>query len=143
VLADNPRLDVREVKTPRQPHIVVVDSRLQTPLDAHLFIAGRTCIIYAAVQNDAKKPALEARGATVVMLPDANGKVALAAVMLDLGRREINELQVEAGSKLNGSLIRAGLVDEFVLYLAPKPLGPGAAPGHGVVRPVAGAFRRG
>ncbi len=125
VLEDNPRLDVREVVTPRQPHIVVVDSRLQTPLDAHLFIAGRVCLIYAAVQNDAKKTALEACGATVVMLPDANGKVDLAAMMLDLGRREINELHVEAGSKLNGSLIRAGLVDEFLVYLAPKLLGPG------------------
>ena len=125
VLEDNPRLDVREVDTPRQPHIVVVDSRLQTPLDAHLFIAGRACLIYAAVENDAKQAALEARGATVVMLPDANGKVDLAAMMRDLGRREINELHVEAGSKLNGSLIRAGLVDEFVLYLAPKLLGPG------------------
>ncbi|MBG6071098.1 bifunctional diaminohydroxyphosphoribosylaminopyrimidine deaminase/5-amino-6-(5-phosphoribosylamino)uracil reductase RibD [Polaromonas sp. CG_23.6] len=125
VLQDNPRLDVREVATPRQPHIVVVDSRLQTPLDAHLFIADRTCIIYAAVPNDAKKAALEARGATVVMLPDANGKVDLAAMMKDLGTREINELHVEAGSKLNGSLIRAGLVDEFLLYLAPKLLGPG------------------
>ncbi|MEC5212060.1 diaminohydroxyphosphoribosylaminopyrimidine deaminase/5-amino-6-(5-phosphoribosylamino)uracil reductase [Polaromonas sp. CG_9.5] len=125
VLEDNPRLDVREVQTPRQPHIVVVDSRLQTPLDAHLFIAGRDCIIYAAVQNDAKKAALEARGATVVMLPDAYGKVDLAAMMKDLGAREINELHVEAGSKLNGSLIRAGLVDEFLLYLAPKLLGPG------------------
>ena len=125
VLEDNPRLDVREVATPRQPHIVVVDSRLQTPLDAHLFIAGRACLIYAAVQNDAKKAALEARGATVVMLPDANGKVDLAAMLRDLGRREINELHVEAGSKLNGSLIRAGLVDEFLLYLAPKLLGPG------------------
>ena len=125
VLEDNPRLDVREVPTPRQPHIVVVDSRLQTPLDAHLFIAGRACIIYAAVENGAKKAALEARGATVVMLPDANGKVDLAAMMLDLGRREINELHVEAGSKLNGSLMRAGLVDEFLVYLAPKLLGPG------------------
>ena len=127
VLEDNPRLDVREVATPRQPHIVVVDSRLQTPLDAHLFIAGRACIIYAAVPNEAKKAALEARGATVVMLPDANGKVDLAAMMKDLGTREINELHVEAGSKLNGSLIRAGLVDEFLLYLAPKLLGPGQA----------------
>jgi diaminohydroxyphosphoribosylaminopyrimidine deaminase/5-amino-6-(5-phosphoribosylamino)uracil reductase len=125
VLQDNPRLDVREVKTPRQPHIVVVDSRLQTPLDAHLFIPGRACIIYAAVQNDAKKAALQARGATVVMLPDAHGKVDLAAMMKDLGTREINELHVEAGSKLNGSLIRAGLIDEFLIYLAPKLLGPG------------------
>jgi diaminohydroxyphosphoribosylaminopyrimidine deaminase/5-amino-6-(5-phosphoribosylamino)uracil reductase len=125
VLQDNPRLDVREVATPRQPHLVVVDSRLQTPLDAHLFIAGRTCLIYAAVPDEAKKIALEARGATVVMLPDDHGKVDLAAMMKDLGTREINELHVEAGSKLNGSLIRAALVDEFLIYLAPKLLGPG------------------
>ena len=125
VLEDNPRLDVREVDTPRQPHIVVVDSRLQTPLDAHLFIAGRACLIYAAVENDAKKAALEARGATVIMLPDAHGKVDLAAMMLDLGCREINELHVEAGSKLSGSLVHAGLVDEFLVYLAPKLLGSG------------------
>ena len=125
VLQDNPRLDVRLVETPRQPHLVVVDSRLETPLDAHLFIAGRALFIYASGQNDQKKAALEARGATVVYLPDANGKVDLAAMMKDLATREINELHVEAGSKLNGSLIRAGLVDEFVVYLAPKLLGQG------------------
>ena len=127
VLEDNPRLDVRLVGTPRQPHLVVVDSRLETPLDAHLFIAGRALYIYAAAQNNAKKAALEARGATVVHLPDAKGKVDLAALMQDLGRREINEMHVEAGSKLNGSLIRDGLVDEFLVYLAPKLIGQGRA----------------
>ena len=125
VLQDNPRLDVRLVDTPRQPHLVVVDSRLETPLDAHIFIADRAIFIYASGQNDAKKEALEARGATVVYLPDSNGKVDLAAMMKDLARREINELHVEAGSKLNGSLIGACLVDEFLIYLAPKLLGPG------------------
>ena len=125
VLADNPRLDVRLVETPRQPHLVVVDSRLETPLDAHLFIAGRALFIYASEQNGAKKTALEALGATVVVLPGPGGKVDLAAMIKDLARREINELHVEAGSKLNGSLIRAGLVDEFVVYLAPKLIGQG------------------
>lgn len=125
VLEDNPRLDVRLVVTPRQPHLVVVDSRLETPLDAHLFIAGRTLYIYAAEQNDAKKSALEARGATVIYLPGANGKVDLAAMLSDLARREVNELHVEAGHKLNGSLIREGLVDEFLVYLAPKMIGQG------------------
>ncbi|MFI5446654.1 bifunctional diaminohydroxyphosphoribosylaminopyrimidine deaminase/5-amino-6-(5-phosphoribosylamino)uracil reductase RibD [Polaromonas sp. UC242_47] len=125
VLEDNPRLDVRQVDTPRQPHLVVVDSRLETPLDAHLFIAGRALYIYAAEKNDAKQAALEARGATVVYLPDTHGKVDLAAMLRDLGRREVNELHVEAGHKLNGSLIREGLVDEFVVYLAPKLIGQG------------------
>jgi diaminohydroxyphosphoribosylaminopyrimidine deaminase/5-amino-6-(5-phosphoribosylamino)uracil reductase len=125
VLADNPRLDVRGFDTPRQPHLVVVDSRMETPLDAHLFIAGRALLIYAAVQNDMKKAALEAAGAAVIMMAGASGKVDLAAMMRDLGAREINELHVEAGSKLNASLIRAGLVDEYLLYLAPMLLGPG------------------
>jgi len=129
VLEDNPRLDVREVDTPRQPQLVVVDSRLETPPDAHLFIAGRAITIYAAEPNDAKKAALEARGATVVYCPSrqpgTEGKVDLAAMLRDLATREINEVHVEAGHKLNGSLVREGLVDEFLLYLAPKLLGAG------------------
>ena len=126
VLQDNPRLDVRLVATKRQPHLVVVDSRLETPLDAHFFIAGRALYIYAAEKNDEKKSALEARGATVIHLPGANGKVDLAAMLRDLAKREVNELHVEAGHKLNGSLIREGLVDEFVVYLAPKLIGQGS-----------------
>ncbi len=129
VLEDNPRLDVRLVNTPRQPHLVVVDSRLQTPLDAHLFIAGRALFIYAAAQNHAKKAALEALGATVIYMPgqtaQTRDKVDLKAMLADLAHREINELHVEAGTKLNGSLIREGLVDEFVVYLAPKLIGIG------------------
>jgi len=104
---------------------VVVDSHLQTPLDAALFIAGRPLWIWAAGQNDVKASALQAQGATVFHRPDAAGKVDLKAMMRDLAQREINELHVEAGHKLNGSLIRAGLVDEFLVYLAPKMIGQG------------------
>ena len=129
VLEDNPRLDVRLVDTPRQPHLVVVDSQLQTPLDAQLFTPGRSIYIYAAVQDPARKAALEARGATVITLPGrapgTENKVDLAAMLQDLGQREINELHVEAGHKLNGSLVREGLVDEFLVYLAPKLIGQG------------------
>ena len=129
VLEDNPRLDVRLPGTPRQPHLVVVDSRLETPLDAHLFVPGRNLYIYAAQQDEARKRALEALGARVVYMPgqsaDTQGKVDLAAMLRDLATREINELHVEAGHRLNGSLIREGLVDEFVVYLAPKFIGKG------------------
>jgi diaminohydroxyphosphoribosylaminopyrimidine deaminase/5-amino-6-(5-phosphoribosylamino)uracil reductase len=125
VLEDNPRLDVRLVDTPRQPHLVVVDSRLETPLDAKLFISGRKLLIYAAVRDAAREAALQARGATVVHCPGTQGKVDLAAMLKDLAMREINEVHVEAGHKLNGSLVREGLVDEFLLYLAPKLLGAG------------------
>ncbi|MDB5730486.1 MAG: diaminohydroxyphosphoribosylaminopyrimidine deaminase [Variovorax sp.] len=125
VLEDNPRLDVRLVDTPRQPHLVVVDSRLQTPPEAYIFMAGRPVWIYAAARNDDKQAALEARGATVTYLPDAQGKVDLAAMLRDLAVREVNELHVEAGHKLNGSLLREGLVDEMLVYLAPKFIGDG------------------
>jgi diaminohydroxyphosphoribosylaminopyrimidine deaminase/5-amino-6-(5-phosphoribosylamino)uracil reductase len=125
VLEDDPQLDVRLVDTPRQPCRVIVDSLLQTPVDAKIFAAGGPVWIYAATQGSPNEAALIAKGATVTFLPDARGKVDLAAMMKDLACREINELHVEAGSKLNGSLIREGLVDEVLVYLAPKLLGPG------------------
>ena len=134
VLEDNPRLDVRDVATPRQPHVVVVDSQLQTPPDARLFIAGRACYIYCAAPNDtafqARKQALESQGAVVVELPNAHNKVDLPAMLADLASRGVNELHVEAGSKLNGSFIREGLVDEMLVYLAPCMLGEGLAMAH-------------
>ena len=77
----------------------------------------------AAEQNDARKAALEARGAVVTYLPGPNNKVDLAAMLRDLAQREINEVHVEAGHKLNGSLIREGLVDELLIYMAPRLLG--------------------
>lgn len=132
VRADRPRLDVRLVETTRQPHLVVVDSKLETPIDAPFFQPGRTVFIYSAISHDEKRAALEAVGATVIHMPGPDapgkpaGKVDLAAMMFDLARREINELHVEAGFKLNGSLVREGLVDEWVIYLAPKLLGQGA-----------------
>ena len=131
VLQDQPRLDVRGLDTPRQPALVVVDSDLQTPPDAPLFAAKRPVFIYAANPHPDRQAALEHSGATVVYLPGApapgaSPKVDLAALMRDLAAREINELHVEAGHKLNGSLLRAGLVDELLVYLAPKWLGTGA-----------------
>ncbi len=129
VMADNPLLNVRAIATTRQPHLVLVDSRLETPLDARLFDVARTFYIYAAIANDAKKAALEARGATVIYLPGtqegSQHKVDLAAMLRDLAQREINEVHVEAGHQLNGSLLRAGLVDELVTYVAPKLLAEG------------------
>nr|WP_092756572.1 bifunctional diaminohydroxyphosphoribosylaminopyrimidine deaminase/5-amino-6-(5-phosphoribosylamino)uracil reductase RibD [Rhodoferax sp. OV413] len=125
ILKDNPSLDARLVDTPRQPHLVVLDSRLETPPDAHIFIAGRAVYICASEQNDIKKAALEAAGATVLYLPDAAGRVDLAAMLRELARREINEVHVEAGHTLNGALVQAGLVDEFLVYLAPMLIGPG------------------
>ena len=130
VLEDNPRLDVRLVPSSRQPELVVVDSRLQTPPDAQLFLPQRKVTLYAALRNDAREAALRARGANIVYLPGSargtENKVDLKAMLADLAQRETNEVHVEAGYKLNGSLLREALVDELLVYLAPKLLGQGS-----------------
>jgi diaminohydroxyphosphoribosylaminopyrimidine deaminase / 5-amino-6-(5-phosphoribosylamino)uracil reductase len=125
VLEDDPRLDVRHAATASQPAVVIVDSRLETPPGAKILMDGRPTLIYAAAGDGERQSALERRGATVIHLPGPNGKVDLAAMLRDLGQRGINELHVEAGHKLNGSLLREGLVDELLVYLAPKLLGQG------------------
>ena len=113
VLEDDPRLDVREVETPRQPPLVIVDSHLQTPPDARLFDTERPIWIYAAKNNANKAALLQARGVDIRYLPNPQGKVDLPALLRDLAEREVNELHVEAGHKLNGSLLREGQVDEL------------------------------
>ncbi len=131
VLADDPRLDVRDVATPRQPRLVVVDSQLRTPPGARLFdVPEREVLIYTARADGggAARQALHARGASVVPLPGVHGQVDLAAMLRDLGARGVNELHVEAGARLNGSFIRARLVDELLVYLAPVLLGGGTRP---------------
>ena len=125
VLEDDPQLDVRAVPTPRQPTLVVMDSQLETPLNAKLFQPQRPVWIYCAVDHADRRQALEAKGAQVVCLPNASGKVDLAVMLQDLGHKQINEVHVEAGHKLNGSLLREGLVDELLTYLAPKLMGHG------------------
>ena len=135
VAEDNPRLDVRELPVSRQPDLVVIDSHLRTPPDARLFEPahggmGRRIHIFHAVPDAAAASALAARGARLQQLLGAGGKVDLQAMIEALGQLEINELHVEAGYKLNGSLLRAGLVDELLVYLAPTLLGEGAGLAH-------------
>lgn len=126
VLEDDPRLDVRLVPTPRQPRRVLIDSRLDTPASARLFEVDAPLLFYAAQPEPARVQALQARGAEVVCLPDARGKVDLAAALADLtARHQLNELHVEAGHRLNASLLQAGLVDELLVYLAPLLIGRG------------------
>ncbi|MCC6657238.1 MAG: bifunctional diaminohydroxyphosphoribosylaminopyrimidine deaminase/5-amino-6-(5-phosphoribosylamino)uracil reductase RibD [Rhodocyclaceae bacterium] len=121
---DDPRLTVREVDTDRQPLRVVVDSHFETPPTARILEGGRTVV--AAAQEDAEKSAaLRAAGAEVLVLPNPQGKVDLPRLLRVLAERGVNELHVEAGHKLNGSLLREGLVDELLLYFAPTLLGSG------------------
>ena len=119
---DDPQLTVRAVTTPRQPLRVVIDSRLELPLTARI-LEGGGVLIACAVMDEAKAAKLKGQGADIVVLPNAAGKVELPALMQELGRRGINELHVEAGHKLNGSLINEHCVDELLLYLAPGLLG--------------------
>ena len=132
VLQDKPLLDVRHVATPRQPMLVIVDSALQTPPDSALFGPPRKVLIYAAQPHEARQAALVKVGAEIVYLPGrtdsaaAAPKVDLQSMVYDLAQRQCNEVHIEAGHKLNGSLLRAGLVDEMLVYLAPMWLGQGA-----------------
>jgi diaminohydroxyphosphoribosylaminopyrimidine deaminase/5-amino-6-(5-phosphoribosylamino)uracil reductase len=130
VLDDDPRLDVRLVATDVQPKRVVIDSRLEIPLAARILQPPGEVLIYCAIDAGdpacaAKRDALARLQVTVVSRPGADGKVDLAAVLDDLAQREVNELHIEAGHKLNGSFVRAGLVDEFLVYLAPLLIGQG------------------
>ena len=118
VKADDPRLTVREVETPRQPMRVVVDSRLEMPPSSRI-LEGGGALVFSGKQGTLKD-------AEVVALPNAAGKVDLPRMLEELARRGVNELHVEAGFRLNGSLLREGCVDEFLLYLNPSFLGDGA-----------------
>jgi diaminohydroxyphosphoribosylaminopyrimidine deaminase/5-amino-6-(5-phosphoribosylamino)uracil reductase len=117
VLQDDPELTVRAVGTPRQPPRIVVDRNADTPATARVLRDGAL-----VVTNGARNPAWP-RGVEVVALPDGHGRVDLAALMRLLAGRDFNEVHVEAGARLNGALLEAGLVDEVLLYVAPSVVG--------------------
>jgi len=122
VKEDDPQLTVRAIDTPRQPRRIVLDSDLDISPRARL-LQGDGAWIVGAHADPERAAALRDVGAEIILLPDANGQVDLAALMQELGSRMINELHVEAGAVLNGALLRAGLVDELLLYVAPCILG--------------------
>jgi len=128
---DDPQLTVRMADASRQPLRVLVDSRLEVDLQARLLRGG--ALVAVAHPNPAKEAELRDRGCEVLSLPDAAGKVDLPALIAHLAERGINEVHVEAGAKLNGSLIRAGCVDELLVYLAPSLLGNAAGMLEGLV----------
>ena len=125
VLADNPQLNVRDVETSRQPLKVVIDSRLELPLDARLLATGEVLLVTVSADLE-KANALRERGVEILNLPNASGNVDLPELMQELGRRGINELHVEGGYRLSGALVAAGLVDELLLYQAPCLIGDAA-----------------
>lgn len=133
ILHDNPLLNVRQPHVQRQPHLLVLDSQLRTPPNARLFtVPNRHVWIYTSqnVQDRAahkrRANALRAAGAEVHALPAMqNGGLDVRSLLQELAQREVNELHVEAGSRLNGSLLAQSHVDEILAYIAPALLGPG------------------
>ena len=128
VLQDDPQMNVRAVATTRQPRRVIVDRHGQTPASARILDGGGVLIVTAGERNPAWPATVEA-----LSLPNAEGRVDLDAMVKALADREILEVHVEAGAKLNGALLDAGLIDEILLYVAPNVLGD----------PARGMFERG
>jgi diaminohydroxyphosphoribosylaminopyrimidine deaminase/5-amino-6-(5-phosphoribosylamino)uracil reductase len=122
LLHDDPQLTVRHVATSRQPVRIVVDRHLELPLSARI-LEGGNVLVATGVDNTERARILAQTGAEILVLPNADGKVDLPALLQELGRREMNEILVESGNRLNGALLRAGVVDELLLYFAPQLLG--------------------
>jgi diaminohydroxyphosphoribosylaminopyrimidine deaminase / 5-amino-6-(5-phosphoribosylamino)uracil reductase len=130
VLADDPRLDVRLVPSVWQPTRVVVDSQLRLPVGARLVAAPGRTIVACADADAARAGVLQAAAVEVLILPQSSSPtsaraVDLVALLAALATRGVNELHVEAGPRLNASLLAAGLVDELLVYVAPCIVGPG------------------
>jgi diaminohydroxyphosphoribosylaminopyrimidine deaminase/5-amino-6-(5-phosphoribosylamino)uracil reductase len=128
VLADDPQLNVRALGDGlipgRQPLKIILDSRCRLSPTAKVLQGG--ALVVCATIDDANAAALRNAGAEVIALPDNNGRVDFTALMHELAVREINELHVEAGFKLSGSLLAANMIDELLLYIAPTLLGNAA-----------------
>jgi len=122
VKMDDPRMNVREVDTPRQPLKIVVDSKLRLSQEARI-AEGGGLLVATAVRDESRIEPFRQRGIDVLTHPDASGKVDLMALLKTLAHRGINEVHVEAGHRLNGALLTEGLVDEFLIYQAPVLLG--------------------
>jgi len=132
VKEDNPMLNVRNVKTERQPWRIIVDSKLETPITSKVFEnLHQSGVILVCGKLDTPETkqsakAFEARGIEVLPLPNTNDKVDLPKLFTYLAQeREMNDIHIEAGFKLNGSLLRENCVDELLLYYAPFFMGEG------------------
>jgi diaminohydroxyphosphoribosylaminopyrimidine deaminase/5-amino-6-(5-phosphoribosylamino)uracil reductase len=139
VKEDDPSLTVRAVSTVRQPRRIIIDSKLDIPLTAAVLKhtanesaplnSNGAMVVCGVITNEAqlaKQAQLQAQGVEVISMSNNMGKVDLPALMHYLAtEREMNEIHVEAGHKLNGSLLREGCVDELLVYLAPTLLGSG------------------
>ncbi|MDH5649921.1 MAG: bifunctional diaminohydroxyphosphoribosylaminopyrimidine deaminase/5-amino-6-(5-phosphoribosylamino)uracil reductase RibD [Gammaproteobacteria bacterium] len=123
VIKDDPLLTVRLPETERQPLRIILDSTLRTPPEAQILHAQGGTLIITATEDSNRGQALRDAGAEIVFLGNGKGAIDLVSLTTHLASREINELHVEAGATLCGALLKAQLVDELVLYLAPHLMG--------------------
>jgi diaminohydroxyphosphoribosylaminopyrimidine deaminase/5-amino-6-(5-phosphoribosylamino)uracil reductase len=126
VLADDPSMTVRLEGTERQPLRVVLDTHLSMPTNAKMLQqAGRTLVMTCS-DDEAAREALEHAGAEVNVLPFCSSTVDMQAVLDTLGEMEVNEVLLETGATLSGAMLKAGLIDELVIYMAPILMGDNA-----------------
>lgn len=129
VLADDPSLTVREpdgTLAPRQPLRVVLDPHLSTPTGARFLQQPGRSLIVTATEEPEVQQQLEQAGAEVIYLPHGADAIDLPGLMGELAAREVNEVLLETGAILSGAALRAGLIDELIVYMAPKLMGDGA-----------------
>lgn len=135
VLADNPSMTVRPAELPeerpapekpRQPLRVVIDQHLSMPLNAKMLDLPGDTLIVTASDDEEQQELLREAGAEICFLPSREGCVDLHALVEQLGERDINEIHLEAGHTLSGVMLKAGLIDEIVLYVAPVLMGDNA-----------------
>jgi diaminohydroxyphosphoribosylaminopyrimidine deaminase/5-amino-6-(5-phosphoribosylamino)uracil reductase len=131
VLADNPRMTDRTGKPRRQKLLcAVVDSQLRLPLKSNLVkSADADLAVFTTLPLDSPRAlALERAGVAVVRVPAKRGHVDLHAVLRNLGKHQILNVLLEAGTELNGAALEAGIVDKMILFYAPKIMGTGGVP---------------
>ncbi|WP_346841680.1 bifunctional diaminohydroxyphosphoribosylaminopyrimidine deaminase/5-amino-6-(5-phosphoribosylamino)uracil reductase RibD [Metapseudomonas otitidis] len=137
VLTDGARLTVRPdelglnaeltaLAVTRPPLRVLVDGRLRVPLSAPFYQAGKALVATCAVAS--ARDRFQEEGHELLAVPSSNGHVDLRRLLLELGSRGANEVLVEAGPRLAGAFARAGLVDEFQIFMAGRLLGSSARP---------------
>ncbi len=123
VLYDDPQLNARVDFDVEQPVKVVLDSNLRMPLAAKMLQNSAKVWIITCSDDAAKQQQLQDAGCKVFQVAIRNGRPDLLEVFKLLAELQINTVWVEAGATLNGALLESGLVDEWLVYMAPCVLG--------------------
>jgi len=123
VLRDDPDMNVRLDGTQRQPLRIILDTNLSTPENAKIVSGDGNTLIITANTDDSAIDNFREKSVEIFHCPTQGGRINLQEVMLELGRREMNTILLEAGSQLSGSMLEQGLVDEIIVYMAPDLMG--------------------